>query len=592
MGLGEATLKLLMLGEDRSAGKTLDGVGNKAEKAGGHLHNVGKIAAGVFAGGALLEGAKAAGEAFIDMGKNAMEDAAASRRLAVALKNTTGATKEQVAGVENWISKQGVALGVTDDELRPAFQRLAQSTGDIGKAQQLASLAMDASAGSGKSLKVVTEALAKANAGNMGALSKLGVRIKDTEGKTMSFDQVTQQMAKTFHGQAAAAADSASGKFDRLKLIFDETKESIGYKLIPIALALADFFLNKVVPAVQMLGAKFSEFQARAKAAFEGSRGDITKNLENIKATISSFVDIVRVLWARFGGFIEDYVVHTFENVKRILTGAFNVIAGVFKIFSALLHGDWKGVWDGIKQVLTGALQIIRGLIGQALNLLKLMWRVGWSALKGILGGIWDGIKDLVSSGISGLVGQIKAIPGRLKQLASLFRDAGKYLIQGFVNGIKNAPGVISGISGNVWNAVKSLLNGAIDKINSALEFKISLPGPDIHVNPPNIPHLAKGGLVKARPGGTLALLGEGGQDELVVPLSQAMRGGTFVGSRPASSGAVGGVGGGYGGAGDDDLGTLTVIVKSDTGEVIEQKLVKLKREKRRGAKLQFETAS
>lgn len=586
MGLGEATLKLLMLGEDRTAGKTITGVGDKAEKTSGHLRNMGKIAAGVFAGGALVGGAVAAGKAFVSMGKNAMEDAAASRRLAVALKNTTGATKDQVAGVENWISKQGVALGVTDDELRPALQRLAQSTGDIGKAQKLTSLAMDASAGSGKSLKVVTEALAKANAGNMGALSKLGVRIKDVHGKTMSFDQVTQQMAKTFHGQAAAAADSASGKFDRLKLIFDETKESIGYKLIPIALALANFFLNKVVPAVQMLGAKFSEFQARAKAAFEGSRGDIAKNVENIRATISSFVDIVRVLWARFGGFIEDYVIHTFQNVKTILSGAFTVIAGIFKTVSALLHGDWKGVWDGIKQILRGSLQILHGLLSQGMNLLKLMWRVGWSALKGILGGIWDGIKGLVAAGISGLVAQVKSIPGRLKQLLGLFRDAGKYLIQGFVNGIKNAPGVIGGIAGNVWEAVKSLLNGAITKINKALEFKISLPGPDIHVNVPDIPKLAKGGIVKARPGGTLAILGEDGEDEIVTPLSQALRGATYVGSRPASGGTVGaGVP-----AGGGDLGTLTLLVKSaDTGEVIEQKLIQVNRTS--GRKLQFKVA-
>jgi len=36
------------------------------------------------------------------------------------------------------------------------------------------------------------------------------------------------------------------------------------------------------------------------------------------------------------------------------------------------------------------------------------------------------------------------------------------------------------------------------------------------------VPGLANGGIVKARPGGTLALIGEGGRDEAVVPLSRA----------------------------------------------------------------------
>jgi hypothetical protein len=35
----------------------------------------------------------------------------------------------------------------------------------------------------------------------------------------------------------------------------------------------------------------------------------------------------------------------------------------------------------------------------------------------------------------------------------------------------------------------------------------------------PDIPKLAGGGIVKARPGGTLVLAGEGGRDEAVVPL-------------------------------------------------------------------------
>jgi TP901 family phage tail tape measure protein len=112
--------------------------------------------------------------------------------------------------------------------------------------------------------------------------------------------------------------------------------------------------------------------------------------------------------------------------------------------------------------------------------------------------------------------GWITGLPGKITSAADyLFNQAGSDLINAFVNGMKNASGIISGISGNVWDAVKGLINDAIDKLNAAFEFKIELPGPDIHVDLPNIPHLATGGRATAA---TLAVIGEGREPESVLP--------------------------------------------------------------------------
>lgn len=239
-----------IIAKDR-ASDTFDRIGKSAKSSHSHLMNFAKV--GAIFGGATYAVGKLGG-ALVNMGKNAIEDAASQRKLAVALENSVGATRNQIGAVEDWISAQGVALGVTDDELRPAFQRLVQATGDIGKAQKLAAIAMDASAGSGKSLKVVTEAIAKAQNGNLGSLSRLGIAIKNADGSTKTFDQTMKEMSKTFSGQASAAANTAQGKFDRLKLVMDETKESIGAKLIPVALKFADFMLTKVIPASEKVG--------------------------------------------------------------------------------------------------------------------------------------------------------------------------------------------------------------------------------------------------------------------------------------------------------------------------------------------------
>lgn len=511
------------LGKDVSAGSTANQVEGRMSKLGGTFAKVGKVAAVGLAAGTVV-----AGKALWDMTKNAAADDAAQRKLALALKNTTGANAAQVKSVEDWISAQGKALGVTDDELRPALQRLAQATGDIGKAQHLASIAMDASAGSGKSLETVSTALAKAQAGNMGALSRLGVRIKDTEGNALSFHEVTKQMAKTFGGQATAKAESFDGKMQRLKLVFDETKEAIGAKLLPVLTDLASWFFDKGLPAIQdfgdwmgkHLGPIFDQIGAVVTRVTGGMNGDVGKNLGAIRSTFQSVVSIVTSLWDAFGATIMKFATGTMVNLWHSISGVLQIISGVFKVFSSLLKGDWKGVWDGIKQILSGALQVIKAALSQALNIIKGLWKVAWISIKAILGGVWDGIKGLVSAGASAVVDAIKGIPGKVKALAGAFKEAGKHLIQAMVDGLKNAAGIISGIAGNVWSAVRGLLNSGIDKINAALEFKISLPGPDISVNPPNIPHLATGGIVKARRGGVLALLGEGGHDEAVVPLS------------------------------------------------------------------------
>jgi tape measure domain-containing protein len=110
----------------------------------------------------------------------------------------------------------------------------------------------------------------------------------------------------------------------------------------------------------------------------------------------------------------------------------------------------------------------------------------------------------------------IAGIPGKLLSLGSRFGSAGRSILQSFIDGMKNAAGIIAGIAGNVWNTVRGLLNGAITRINRALEFRIKLPaGRSININPPDIPHLATGGRAT---GATLAVIGEGREPESVLP--------------------------------------------------------------------------
>ena len=224
-----AILAIRIVSDATKAAKDLDKVSDKTSR----MSRVSSAA-----GKAFALGIGAAAVAAVKFGNAAAEDEREAARLAQTLKRSAGATDAQVAATERWITAQGKALGVSDTELRPAISRLAVATGDLGKAQRLASLAMDVSAGSGKSLKQVTEALVRAQNGSVTGLSRLGIATKDAKGNTLSLEQITRKLAATYKGAAANAADTQAGKAERLKVRMDELQESIGARVIPVLLAL------------------------------------------------------------------------------------------------------------------------------------------------------------------------------------------------------------------------------------------------------------------------------------------------------------------------------------------------------------------
>ena len=181
---GSRTLKLSILADVDDLKKKLDTGANEVEGFGGKLEKFGKVAAAAFAAAAAAAAAYAVKLA-VDGVKAAIEDEAAQGRLANALRNVTNATDAQIAAVEEQITKMSLAFGVADDALRPAFQRLATATGDLGQAQKALGLALDISAATGKNLDAVANSLGKAYEGNTSALARLGVGLSAAEIKSL-----------------------------------------------------------------------------------------------------------------------------------------------------------------------------------------------------------------------------------------------------------------------------------------------------------------------------------------------------------------------------------------------------------------------
>ena len=336
---GSRTLKLSILADVADLKKNLDTGSKEVEGFGGKLEKFGKVAAAAFAAAAAAAAAYAVKLA-VDGVKAAIEDEAAQLRLANALKNVTGATQAQISAVEQQILKTSLATGVADDQLRPALQRLATATGSVTKSQDLLTLALDISAATGKSVETVSNALGKAYEGNTSSLSRLGIGLSTAEIKTLGLEGTVKQLANTFGGAATVQANTFEGQIARLKVGFDEAKESVGAALLPTLQRLLDYFINTVIP-------KFIEFKDAA--------------LKPVTDAIARNKDSLTILY----NFIKDFVVPVLiNNLGGALGFIGKVAGGILDVIGAVVNG--------IKSAVNFAIDAINVLI-RAYNAVPLL---------------------------------------------------------------------------------------------------------------------------------------------------------------------------------------------------------------------------
>lgn len=243
--------------------------------------------------------------------------------------------------------------------------------------------------------------------------------------------------------------------------------KSVGEKLKPVFDALFQVIKDSVLPAIKDLLEKFREYQPTIQKVIEVVVKIIGKVLEFAAAILANVLPPV----IKFAGFLLEKVV---PAVAAVIGVVVKIIGKVIDFGGALIDGGKK---------------------------------VGEFAGK---------VVDLAQRGLQLLIDAVTALPDKIIALGGKFLNAGKSIIGQFVEGLKNAGGVVSDIAGNVWNALKGLLNNAIGRINAALQFTIAIPGaPDISINPPDIPYLAKGTNNFA---GGLAVVGEKGPELVNLP--------------------------------------------------------------------------
>jgi hypothetical protein len=272
--------------------------------------------------------------------KAAIEDTKSQELLALALKASTGATDNQISAVEKIIGKYQLQASVADDQLRPAFAKLTQSTGDLEESSKLLGIALDVSAGSGKSLDAVTQAMSKALEGSTGALERLLPAVKGV-------DDPIAFLQERFSGAAEAASNT--DPYTRMQILFGELQEQIGMALLPY---LQDF----------------SDWLAEPGTT------------EMLQEIVKVIVDMIKQFGQVIGLIVKykDVLIPLVVTVASLTAAwkAYNVVAAISASQTTILGTSMKGALGALGAVLA-AMQAIDFINS------KLMADGGWNRVQG-----------------------------------------------------------------------------------------------------------------------------------------------------------------------------------------------------------------
>jgi hypothetical protein len=498
-----AILAIKILADAKQASAAMDESGAKTSKWAGGLSK---------AAGVATVGLAAVGAVLVSGVKSAAEDAQGQALLAKALQNSAGATDKQVASTENWITKTSQATGVADDDLRPALGNLVRATGDVSKSQDAMALALDISAATGKDVTAVSAALAKGYGGQTTALGRLVPGMDKAILASGDMNAITDELARTTGGSAAAAADTAAGQYKILTNNLNETKEGIGAALLPVVGILADKMaglskiaqdnagtltiligvvagLAAIIVTVNAVTKAWTAIQAVAKAAtavWTGAQwllnAALTANpIGLVVVAVAAFIAIIVIAYTQSATF------------RRIVDAAFQAVLDAA-----------RAAWSWIKSNWPLLLAVITGPIGLAVLVVARHWdqiqngaqavlgwfRSVWDSLRGILvapftaaWSVISGIIDRITSAVSSVTDLIRKIPvPKIPHIPGLNAAATGTTTGATATfrGVARAPAAARGTTGG--GGVTVNVNGALDPEGVARQISRLLGAHEVRV--------------------------------------------------------------------------------------------------------------
>lgn len=202
--------------------------------------------------------------------------------------------------------------------------------------------------------------------------------------------------------------------------------------------------------------------------------------------------------------------------IMSFVLGLPGMILGALVSLGAAIANAFTSAWSWAGSVTLSAIAAIGGFIA------ALPGRIGafLAALPGIIGGAFSSAlawaQNAAIGGFNSIIGFIQSVPGRISALGGAMLGAGQRLIGAFFNGLKAVGGFAGDVASAIVSGIKRGLNWVISQLNSGIRSI----WPGFAGSPPQIPSLARGGIITHR---MVAEIGEAGP-EVVIPLTKPRR--------------------------------------------------------------------
>ena len=402
-------------------------------------------------------------------------------KLETALKNA-GSSFDQFSSQIGVAQKSMEAYGYTNAQTQEALANLTTATKDPKKALDDLSLAADLAKYKHIDLADAATAVARASEGNTRALKQLGIDLpvastnaaqlakahdalsaatdkasaflkvhsdavdssskyhaayetllgkvsaaqQAVNDKSSAGTEIMKGLADAIGGQAAAQAETFSGKMQALKATSEDVAKNIGMALIPI--------LEQLALAIKSVIDWFTQHKAIAEAVgivigtvLVAAIGAYLVTLA--KGAVESAINFAKMIagWIATGAAATASAAETVAAgiAANLATGGMVLAIGLVVAAIVYLATHWSETWQGIQDVIKVAwdwikekvdwiwnLFTVSSPLGIALGFLADHWKEIWDGIKTVTSGAWnfiEGIINTIGSGIRGMIGLIKA---------------------------------------------------------------------------------------------------------------------------------------------------------------------------------------
>lgn len=471
--------------------------------------------------------------------------------------------------LNDWVTITTGIWGKYQDAL--PVEGLAEAAGETAKVGQITGVLADAlnwGAAEGETFGVVMKANTKKNeewnkavkeAASAEDYFNLALQECTTEAERQALINST---LLRIYGSAADQYEETAGNVmdaNRAQADYLQTQAAMGAKIEPITTAVKQGVTDLMNAALQLL----SDVDLAAWA------GKIESGFSWFANTGLPFlIDNLPTLATVLGGVTTAIIAQTAANKIKTITdlaaaNGMSVMALAQKALNAamsanpigliitgitLLVGAFVALWnncEGFRNFFIGMWEQIKAGITPIINMFKTyllpVITAVWDNIKARIASAWGFITAAFSNAVNTIKGYVNGIIQVFKGIVSFFTGifsgdmskAAEGLSQIF-DGIKAA---WSSIFKGAANAVINVLNWLIDKINLISIGPLpnwsilgDYAGAEIGFNIPKIPLLANGGIAT---GPTLAMVGEGTEDEAILPLSKL---GSLMGDTESTS--------------------------------------------------------